>query len=171
MRQFIDGIDWLNRWIGKTAAFLLLPLVFVMMYEVLSRYFFNAPTKWSNEITGYMLTAIVMLGGGYCLAENEHVNVDIFYRKFNSTARSVVDILTFFVVLTFVSAMIWKGGEASYDALIQGKRSQTIMEMPLFPSMVMVPIGAALLGLQSLARAMKAVIRLTNKWPDSGKET
>ncbi|MGD9974575.1 MAG: TRAP transporter small permease subunit [Desulfatirhabdiaceae bacterium] len=171
MKQLSDAIDSLNRWVGKAAAFLILPLIFTIMFEVLSRYVFNAPTRWSNEITGYLLTAVVMLGGGYCLADNEHVNVDIFYRKFSPATRNIVDILTFFIVMTFVTAMIWKGGEASYDALIQGKRSQTIMEMYLFPSMVMVPIGAALLGLQSLARALRAVIRLTTTEPDSGKES
>ena len=169
MKVLCDGIDGLSRWIGRAAAFLILPLVFVIMYEVVSRYLFNAPTRWSNEITQYLLTAVVMLGGAYCLADNEHVNVDIFYRNFSPTTRHIVDILTFLVVATFVSAMVWKGGEASYDAFVHGKRSQTIMEMPLFPSMVMVPIGAFLLGLQSFSKALRAVLRLMGRDAVAGK--
>ena len=171
MLALSDAIERLNRWVGRTAAMLILPLIFIMMYEVVSRYLFNAPTRWSNEITGYLLTAIVMLGGGYCLADNEHVSVDIFQRHFTPTTRDLVELLTFLVVATFTVAMVWKGGVSSYDALIQDKRSQTIMEMPLFPSMVMVPIGAALLGLQSLARALRAVIRLRSGQPQNGKES
>jgi len=34
----------------------------------------------------------------------------------------------------------------SYEAWVHDKRSMTILEFPLFPSMVLVPIGAALLG-------------------------
>lgn len=169
MKSLSDAIDRLNRWVGRTAALLILPLIFVIIYEVLSRYLFNAPTRWSNEITGYLLTAIVMLGGGYCLADNEHVSVDIFYRNFGPTTRDIVEILTFLVVLSFATAMVWKGAISSYDALVEGKRSQTVMEMPLFPSMVMVPIGAALLGLQSLSKALRAVIRLSSG-QRSGKE-
>ncbi len=74
------------------------------------------------------------------------------------------------MVISFVTAIVWKGGEVCYDALIQGKRSQTIFAMPLFPSMVLVPIGAILIGLQSLARALRAVIQLTCG-ANSGKET
>jgi TRAP-type mannitol/chloroaromatic compound transport system permease small subunit len=160
MKRMSDFIDRLNTWIGRTAAFLILPLVFVIMYEVVSRYLFNAPTRWSNEISQYLLVAVVMLGGGYCLVDNEHVNVDIFYRKFTWRTRAVVEILTFILVVSFVAAIVWKGGELSYDALIHDKRSQTILAMPLFPSMVLVPIGAVLIGLQSLARALRAVIHL-----------
>ena len=170
MKRFTDFIDNLNVWIGKAASFLILPLIFVIMYEVLSRYLFNAPARWSNEISQYLLVAIVMLGGGYCLVESEHVNVDIFYRNFNWRTRAVVEILTFFMVVSFVTAIVWKGGELSYDALIRDKRSQTILAMPLFPSMVMVPIGAALIGLQSLARALRAVVNLS-RGIDPGKES
>ena len=170
MKHLSDFIDRLNTWIGRTAAFLILPLVFVIMYEVISRYLFNSPTRWSNEISQYLLVAVVMLGGAYCLADNEHVNVDIFYRNFTWRTRAFVEILTFFMVISFVTAIVWKGGEVCYDALIQGKRSQTIFAMPLFPSMVLVPIGAILIGLQSLARALRAVIQLTCG-ANSGKET
>lgn len=169
MKRFCDLIDRLNGWIGKTASFLILPLVFVIMYEVVSRYLFNAPTRWSNEISQYLLVAVVMLGGGYCLADNEHVNVDIFYRNFSRKTRAVIEILTFFVVLSFVTAIVWKGGDLCYDALIHDKRSQTILAMPLFPSMIMVPVGAVLIGLQSLAKALRAVMQLIGP-TQSGKE-
>ena len=131
------------------------------MYEVVSRYFFNAPTRWSNEISQYLLAAVAMLGAGYCLVHDDHVRVDILHRNFGPKARAVIDILTFLLVLVFVSAIIWKGGELCWDALDHDKRSMTILELPLFPSMVMVPIGGILLGLQSLAHALRALFLLT----------
>ncbi|WP_028324212.1 TRAP transporter small permease subunit [Desulfatirhabdium butyrativorans] len=169
MKRFWQAIDKLNRWIGRACAWLILPLTLIILYEVVSRYIFNAPTRWSNEISQYVLVAIVMLGGAYCLADNEHVSVDIFYRNFTQKTRDIVDMLTCLVVLCFVCAMVWKGADASYDALVQMKRSQTILELPLFPSMVMVPIGATLLGLQSLVRAIQAFERLRSKSRPAGK--
>ncbi|MEW6260578.1 MAG: TRAP transporter small permease [Thermodesulfobacteriota bacterium] len=170
MKRFWHTIDNVNRWIGRTCAWLILPLTLIILYEVISRYIFNAPTRWSNEISQYLLVAIVMLGGAYCLADNEHVNVDIFYRNFSQRKRDLVEMLTCLVVLSFVSAMVWKGGEASWEALVRMKRSQSILELPLFPSMVMVPIGAALLGLQSLVRAIQAFERWRSRNRTPGKE-
>lgn len=170
MNRLSNTIERVNTWIGKAASFLILVLVAVLMFEVLSRYLLDAPTKWSNEISQYLLTAVVMLGGAYCLAGREHVRVDVVYRKFGPRTRCVIEILTFLIVMTFVSAIVWKGGELCYDAWMQDKRSMTILELPLFPSMVLVPVGAALLGLQSLGHALQAFLELTSRNRETEKE-
>ena len=167
MSRLSDTIERINTQVGRAASLLILVLTAVLMYEVLSRYLFDAPTKWSNEISQYLLTGVVMLGGGYCLAGREHVRVDVFYRKYGPKARCAIEILTFLIVMTFVIAIVWKGGELCYDALLQDKRSMTILELPLFPSMVLVPIGAFLLGLQSLGHALQAVLELLSPHPET----
>jgi TRAP-type C4-dicarboxylate transport system permease small subunit len=152
-----DAIDRINRWAGQAGAFIILALIGTIMYEVVSRYFFNAPTRWSNEISQYLQVGIVMLGGGYCLISDGHVRVDILHGKFKPSARYGVEILTFVIVICFTAAMLWQGAQMSYEAWVHDKRSMTILEFPLFPSMVLVPVGAALLLLQSLGRALRAL--------------
>lgn len=160
MKGFSDLVDRISTFVGKAASFLILLIVGVVMYEVLARYLFNAPTKWSNEISEYVLTGVVMLGGAFCLVNDGHVRVDILYRNFLPRTRALVELITCLIVLIFVSAMVWKGGELCYDALIHNKKSMTILELPLFPSMIMVPIGATLLGIQSVAKSVRALILL-----------
>lgn len=170
MNRLSVTIERINTWIGKAASFLILVLIAALMYEVLSRYLLDAPTKWSNEVSQYLLAGVVMLGGGYCLAGREHVRVDVLYRKFGPRTRCVIEILTFLLVMTFVSAIVWKGGDLCYDAFVQDKRSMTILELPLFPSMVLVPIGAALLGLQSFGHALQALLELFSPHPELKEE-
>ena len=46
---FVDGVsDWIGGWI---IAFLAIPLLYVVCFEVISRYVFNAPTDWPFELT------------------------------------------------------------------------------------------------------------------------
>lgn len=161
MERFCNFIDALSTWVGKIASFLILVLIAIIMFEVISRYLFNAPTKWVNELSEYLLAGVVMLGGAYCLAEFDHVRVDIFHRNFGPRMKTAVEVFTCLLVLCFVSAMVWKGGEASWSTFIHDTRSMTIMEMPLFPSMVLVPVGALLLGLQSISCALRAILQLT----------
>jgi TRAP-type mannitol/chloroaromatic compound transport system permease small subunit len=171
MKKMADAIDRINTWVGQAASFIILALIGAIMYEVASRYFFNAPTKWSNEISQYIQSAIVLLGGGYCLIADGHVRVDILHGRFKPAARYRVEIATFVIVLCFTAAMIWQGAQMSYEAWVHDKRSMTILEFPLFPSMVLVPIGAALLLLQSLGRTLRAwdSLRKPDARPD-GKE-
>jgi TRAP-type mannitol/chloroaromatic compound transport system permease small subunit len=157
MKKLADAIDRINIWAGQVASFIILALIATVMYEVVSRYLFNAPTRWCSEISQYLQAGAVLLGGGYCLVSDGHVRVDILHGQFKPGAQKLVEILTFLVVLCFTFAMIWQGAETSYEAWIHDKRSMTILEFPLFPSMVLVPIGAALLLLQSLGRALRAL--------------
>ena len=58
--SFTKIIDQISQTIGTFTAWLVLPLVFATVYEVLSRYFFNAPTILSrasslNKILGSFL--------------------------------------------------------------------------------------------------------------------
>jgi len=157
MKKLADAIDRFTIWVGQAASVIILALIATVIYEVVSRYFFNAPTKWSSEISQYLQAGAVLLGGGYCLVTDGHVRVDILHGKFKPGAQKAIEILTFLVVLCFAFAMIWEGAQVSYEAWIHDKRSMTILEFPLFPSMVLVPIGAALLLLQSLGRALRAL--------------
>jgi TRAP-type mannitol/chloroaromatic compound transport system permease small subunit len=170
LKRFCDFIDGLNTWIGRIASFLILILVAIIMYEVVGRYLFNAPTQWVNELSQYLLCGVVMMGGAYCLAEYEHVRVDILHRNFGPRLQAGLEIFTCLLVLSFVSAMVWKGGEASFDAFTHDTRSMSVLEMPLFPSMVLVPIGAAMLGLQSISGALRALLRLTNSNTDAQED-
>ncbi|MBW2022550.1 MAG: TRAP transporter small permease subunit [Deltaproteobacteria bacterium] len=160
MTKGLKVIEAVNIWVGRIASYLILAIVGVVMFEVLARYIFNAPTKWSNEISQYMLAAVAMLGGAFCLVDGGHVRVDIFYRGFSPRMRAIVEVMSCAMVVLFVLAIVWKGGELCYEALIENKKSMTILELPLFPSMFMVPLGAFLLGLQSIARALRGLLLL-----------
>ena len=58
VKRFCVFIDKLNTGIGKVSSFLILILVAIIMYEVVSRYLFNAPTQWVNELSEYLLTGV-----------------------------------------------------------------------------------------------------------------
>lgn len=170
MNRLATCIDQINIAIGKVTSFIILPLVIIIMIEVLCRHFFNAPTTWANEMVQYLLVAVAMLGGGYCYAADEHVRVDIIYHRLSKKGKAVVEVLTFFAVMSAVIAIVGWGGELCYDALIHWKRSSTILEFPLFPSMVLVPIGALLIGLQGFSRGLRAVMTLMGVDPTQQKK-
>jgi TRAP-type mannitol/chloroaromatic compound transport system permease small subunit len=57
---------------------LALPLLVVVVYEVVMRYAFNAPTTWGFEATTFLYGVHYMLGLAYCDVYGGHVRVDIF---------------------------------------------------------------------------------------------
>lgn len=123
-------------------------------YEVLCRYFLNSPTDWANELNQYLLCGLSMLGGGYCLLQDQHVRVDVLYMHFSRRRRAWVELGTWWLVLLFCLVMLIWGGELTWEALVKNKRSMSLLEWPLYPSLAMVPLGAFLVLIQAVARLL-----------------
>ncbi len=153
-------IDSINLWAGKLSSYVIGVVVLMMSYEVVSRYVFNAPTIWSGELCQYGLCFVTMLGGGYTLLVDKHIRVDIIFRGFNFKKRAWTELLTWWVVIAFLLVLIWKGGELTFDAYMGDEKSMTFMEIPMWYSLVMVPIGGVLLLLQAMARMARNVLNL-----------
>jgi TRAP-type mannitol/chloroaromatic compound transport system permease small subunit len=60
----ITWIDWFSYWIGMTICWLTVPLFGAMVYEVIARYAFTAPTMWAYDISRMLYGALFMLGAG-----------------------------------------------------------------------------------------------------------
>ncbi len=153
-------IDSINIWAGKVSSYVVWLLVLMMSYEVVSRYLFNAPTVWSGELCQYGMCFASLLGGGYALIKDQHVRVDIVFRYFNFKTRAVLELATWWVVVIFLLVLSWKGGELTIDAYLGDERSMTLLELPMFYSLSLVPLGSALLLIQVIARMVRNVLNL-----------
>jgi TRAP-type mannitol/chloroaromatic compound transport system permease small subunit len=74
-------------------------MVLVTFAIVVLRYAFDLSFVWIQESLTWMHAAVFMLGTAYTLQQEEHVRVDIFYRKMSVRQRALVDVLG---VLVFV---------------------------------------------------------------------
>jgi TRAP-type C4-dicarboxylate transport system permease small subunit len=132
------------------AAFALAAVVVVMGYEVFSRYVLNAPTYWALEVSTYLLTAIVTLGGAYTLRENAHVGMELFYARMSIRSRRIAQRVSMLCVFLFSAVLVVYGIEEVQTALLFNERSLTPLAMPLAYPLALVPVGAFLLGVQSV---------------------
>jgi len=75
---FIRFVDIMNDRMGKIVSFLVYPVMFVLVYEVIMRYVFNMPTIWAHETSCMLYGAHFVLGGAYALRHDAFVNVEVF---------------------------------------------------------------------------------------------
>ena len=79
MRAMVRAIDGLSRLFGAVAALLVIALVVLMLYDVLLRYAFNAPTTWGNDMNTWLMGASFILSIAYAMSTDSHVRVDLLY--------------------------------------------------------------------------------------------
>ena len=152
--RLIHVIGQINEWTGRITAYLLFFMALSTTYEVIARYLFNSPTLWSMESNQYVLCLYSALAGGYALLHKAHVSVDIISSRFSEKTRACVDIATSFFFFLFILVLIWKSGVMAWDSLVENEVSPTILEVPLFPVKIFIPIGGFLILLQGVGKLL-----------------
>ena len=171
MKKILNTIGFINDWLGKILSYLLLVLMTVIVYEVILRYFFNSPTLWVMEYSGYILCVYSLLGAGYTLLQKAHVNVDILYGTFHYRTKAIVDCFTYLLFFIFVGTVAYLGFELASEAFVSKEVSSTVLETPLFPIKAMVFLGAVFLFLQGIVKFIRDIeTAVTGKEPEDMEE-
>ena len=75
MVSTITKIDLMSKWVGNIVCWITIPLIFAMVYEVLARKLFNAPTMWAYDMSRFLYGALFMLGAGYASVSYTHLTL------------------------------------------------------------------------------------------------
>jgi TRAP-type mannitol/chloroaromatic compound transport system permease small subunit len=156
-RKIVGNIDILSHWIGKITCLLLLPVIIAMVYEVVARKLFVAPTDWAYDTSRMISGAMFMLGAGYALMRGVHIRADFLFRNWKPTTQARVDtvlyLLFYFPALLF---FFWVSAEYTLKSWISWERTMdTALMAPLAPARTAMPLGALFLLLQGIAELLR----------------
>ena len=154
-------LEWLSDQLGWISGALIVIMMIIVMRELVGRYFFNFPSDWVLELSCYLLVGVVYLAAAHTEVTEGHIGIDFVYARFRGKTKNVVDIFIYAVGFCWSAVLVWQGGRLAWKSLVTGARSAEIMRMPLFPSQVMVPIGAFLLCLIFIGKILNKVGLLT----------
>ena len=173
MLKLARAVTRLNIWIGKIAAWLIVPIFVLLMADVIMRYLVGSAAIWTAEFAQLIFGAYAVIAGGYLLVERAHVNVDIIYGKFSRANKAVVDLATSFLFFLFLAVLIWQGVDMAWDSAAKFERSSSLWNPHIWPVKVVIPIAAVLLLLQGfvrLASDIRTVMGLDNDPDTFGKQ-
>jgi TRAP-type mannitol/chloroaromatic compound transport system permease small subunit len=161
MKKFVHAVDAFNAFIGKWFCLLILPLVFVVMYEVLLRRVFNAPTKWAFEMTVYLYGAHYMFGMGVTYLYDRHVRIDIIALQFPQKVQLWLRIITFWVIFVpFVGALTYAATKYAAHSWAVWEHSWSAWKPPLYPYKTVMPVTLFILFVQGFSTFIRDVYRL-----------
>jgi len=155
MKSFLSVIDSVSDWSGRVMYWVWAPVVLLITLEVILRYVFRAPTVWNMELVIYLSGAVYVVGGAYALRHRRHINIDVLYARCSRRTRAILDLVTAPVWFLFVGIIIWAGWNRFWPALMMGESSGTVWDPPVYPVLVMIPLGGFLLLLQALAHFIR----------------
>lgn len=134
-------------------------LMIAVCYDVAARGLFNSPTIWANEISLYLLQAIILLGMAVNLRHREHIQVTFLVANLKPAAKRTLKFFHMIVVLAFAIVVIKYGYDYFASALETGRRSSTLLKIPLAIPYSILPLSGLLLGLEAIRQMIVLSMR------------
>lgn len=159
--RIAGGAEAVVRALGHLAAWTGLALVLLVTFNVLARYALGISTVATQELEWHLLAVGALFGMSYGLNQGGEVRVDVLYDRFGPRTRAAVDLLAAVLLL---GASVW----ITWLSLGFVEQSRSIGEGSPDPGglpnrwmlKAAIPAAFALLALQALAMALRALARL-----------
>ena len=135
-------------------------MIFVManiIVSVITRYFFNRPLIWVTEIDEYLMVYVTFLGTAWLLRDNGHVRVDIIYNFIGKKARFFLELLHSAIGIIVSLVFIVNGSFMTLDHFKKGIYNPTILEIPMWIVLIIIPLGGLFLLCQFIRDAYKLI--------------
>lgn len=154
--KFSSGVDALSAWVGKLIRWLVLASVLISAGNAIVRKLFNFSSNSFLEIQWYLFAGVFMLGAGFALLRNSHVRIDFISGKLSRRTNAIIDSLGMVIfIVPFCLIMIWLSWPLFMNAYDTGEMSQNAGGLIRWPVYLLMPVGFALLLIQSLSELVK----------------
>ena len=167
-RTVIRAIDRVSYWSGKTFAWLIVTLTFVVSVEVFKRYILNAPTAWIFDFNNMLYGTLFMMCGAYTLAQGGHVRADFVYTYLRPRVQAALDLTLYFLFfIPGILGLIYAGYDYASLSWRIGEHSTVTAEgPPVYHFKSVIPIAGVLVMLQGVAEIVRCIECLrTGAWP------
>ena len=81
-------------------------MVIVGTYQIVTRYFFNAPSTVSEELLTYSFTWMALLASAYVFGKRDHMRMGFVADKITGTRRKVLEIAIECLVLLLALSVV-----------------------------------------------------------------
>ena len=159
MKRALRIIDKLNENVGLAVRWVALGMILSTSYEVVARYFFNAPTVWAHQTVMILGGVFVTLSWGWVLLHHAHVAMDILSKRLSPRKQAIAYVVgSLLFLFPLLSLLIYTSSQWLVDSYVMRERWTVSIWRPLiWPSRLTVVLGFVLLLIQGTAEFIRAL--------------
>ncbi|HCY85757.1 MAG TPA: hypothetical protein DHV36_11535 [Desulfobacteraceae bacterium] len=148
-------IDYFSTAGGIIASICMILVTGIILFEVVMRYCFNAPTVWVGEMSIYLCMGIGFFSLAHGLKNNSHFSITLLTDRLTPKRRIQLKMVTDLVGALYSTTFIFKGIELARFAYEIEDVSSGMMATPLWIPWSFVPVGGALLAAQFINKLVE----------------
>ena len=152
-------VQHLERLLGHLLVLLMAVMVVDVTWQVASRYILRSPSSFTEELAGFLLIWIGLLGSAYALRTRAHLGIDLLVQGLTGASRKWIIVLSHSVVLLFALAVMVGGGLRLVQLAFQLQQISAAMGIRMGYVYLVVPLSGLLMALFSVASMVDVVAK------------
>ena len=149
----------LEKFCALISGLAILSLMFLAVYSVTGRKFFNTPLAGYVDYIEAAMPIIAIMGVSYVQRDGSHIRMDIFVSFLRGRALWLFELLSIVLILVLILALTW-GAWVHFDRSFDCARpfcsrdSSIDIGLPIWPSKLVVPFAFSVLALRLFLQAI-----------------
>jgi len=135
----------LNRVLEVFLVVLMSVLVIDVLWQVFSRYLLSSPSSFTDELAGFLLIWVGVLGAAYVAGRKEHLAIDILVQKSPPDRQRRLQFLIHALILLFaLFVMVIGGSSLVYTRFVLEVKSAAL-QLPLGYVYIVLPLSGLII--------------------------
>ncbi|MBC8182702.1 TRAP transporter small permease [candidate division KSB1 bacterium] len=143
--------------LGIFLIVLMSAMVLDVTWQVFTRFILKDPSGFTEELAGFLLIWIGLLGASYALHTKAHLGIDVLTYKLTGTRRQVVDILIYSIVTLFAFFVLVIGGMRLVNLTLTLNQISPAMGLRMGYVYLVIPLTGILFVYYSIDFIVKAI--------------
>lgn len=141
MERLTDGI---TRIVSVFLILLMAAMVLDVTWQVFTRFILKDPSRFTEELAGFLLIWIGLLGSGYAYRIKAHLGIDILTSKLSGTKKRISEIIIAGVVFIFALFVLVIGGWRLVDLTFTLEQISPVMGISMGIVYLVLPLTGIL---------------------------
>lgn len=156
MKRKIDSV------LEKVLIAIMAIMVVNVLWQVASRYLLNAPSIFTDELAGFLLIWVGLLGSGYAVGQRLHLALDIFPSSLKGEKKQRVQVIIDLLVAMFALLILVIGGGRLVYLTLDLEQLSSSLEIPLGYVYAVLPLSGLLMIYYSIYHILNPEIDGSN---------
>jgi TRAP-type C4-dicarboxylate transport system permease small subunit len=121
----------INRILEVFLVILMSVLVVDVLWQVASRYILSSPSSFTDELAGFLLIWVGVLGAAYVAGRKEHLAIDILIQRSSPARQRMLLYIIYSLIFLFALSVMVTGGVVLMYTRFALQVKSAALELPL----------------------------------------
>jgi C4-dicarboxylate transporter, DctM subunit len=155
-------IDAVTDLAGTISGWSVFAVGLFVLYEVIMRSWFKAPTMWVTDVSTYVLAWFCFMTAAYGLKTGSHIEVDVLTHALKPRTKTILHLVSLAMVFVYVVIFAYFGWDMVQESYTRHQATPNLLHFPVWVVQLGLGIGSTILVLQTIRMAAQAIRKVSS---------